>query len=45
MESFTELITSFYNVHIVSARIFTFSKKMRIERRNLRRRRKEMYQM
>lgn len=42
--SFTE-VTSFSKVCIVSARIFTFSKKMHIGRRNLRRRRKEMYQI
>lgn len=36
-------LSSFYNVHIVSACIFAFSKKMRIGRRNLRRKRKETY--
>lgn len=38
-------LSSFYNICIVSACIFAFSKKMRIGRRNLRRKRKEMYQI
>lgn len=42
--SFIE-VTAYYNVCIVSAHIFTFSQKMCIGRRNLRRRRKETYQI